>query len=153
MIFLFTSTIANDTDFAWTFQTGKLRKKSTHAAEKSRTSLVRQNTYWMHPLGNNVFQQTSLLAFLQHTYQVATPTVGCWRWQLPFLCAAELTEVLQASLHSLRSVCNWYLQKIPAPCILGLCLSESTAHLFIKLLCWTVCLQFTRSFRIAAVGP
>ncbi|XP_045043080.2 coiled-coil domain-containing protein 38 [Desmodus rotundus] len=30
-------------DFAWTFQTGKLRKKSTHAAEKSRTSLVSQS--------------------------------------------------------------------------------------------------------------
>ncbi|XP_036924250.1 coiled-coil domain-containing protein 38 [Sturnira hondurensis] len=44
MLFLFTSTIANNMDSAWTFQTGKPRKESTRAVEKSKMSLSNRPT-------------------------------------------------------------------------------------------------------------
>ena len=131
MSFLFTSTITDDTGFAWTLWTGKPRKRTTLTLENKKSSLSKYSTYLISSLGNNVFWANISFSLSSTCIpRLHTHLSGCQRVWLPFLCAPEGAELSQASPNPLMRACNCSWQEVPAPCILGPCLWESTTQLF-----------------------
>lgn len=73
MLFLFSSTITNDMDFAWTLWAGKQLSKYSPILENDEQALSEYSTCLMTSLGNIVFHQISLLAFSLTHCHIATP--------------------------------------------------------------------------------
>lgn len=135
-------------DFAWTFWTGKPSRKTKSGPvlilQNKKSSISKYSTYhsWF-TLRNCEFFFFSkyLLPFLQHICHVATAILtdtegsGCHFWVLfgdraPTGLSAFSDECLQVSFAETAYSCH-----------LGLCLSESTTQLFIKLLSRPMYLQ------------